>query len=131
KDYGDELGYSLRYIKNNENSHYADIYVWGTPPQIANYTHREIVYAVTTAAVQDIHTIAEEGYYREIELLERLAYGEETILTMHKISMKKDNLAVLSFLYVSEYKGNLLKARISMPDNEFNRSREDIHAFVL
>lgn len=131
KNYRNKLGYSLRYIKDNEIHHHADIYIWDTPTQISSHSHRDIVYSATNAAIREIHAIAAQGRYSKIEFLEKLAFGaDDSVLTLHKISMQKDNLAVISFLYVSEYKGNLLKARITLPDNEFNRSRNDVHVFV-
>ena len=130
--YGEGLGYSLRYKYINENYHFADIYVWPTPEQAKKYSHKEIVYGVTNSGIRDIYSMQSKGHYNNVKILKKRAYtNQDNTLTMHKITMLRGNVESLSFLYVTEFNGILLKARISMPDNTANRKRKDTKEFAV
>lgn len=130
--YGKGLGYSLRYKFQNENYHFADIYIWPAPERAKKYSHKEIVYGVTDSGIRDIYSMQEKGHYNNVKILEKRAYtNKNNTLTMHKITMLRGNVESLSFLYVTEFNGILLKARISMPDNTTNRGRKDIKEFAI
>ena len=131
-NYGGNLGYSLRYAKSSEYKHYADIYIWPAPKEASEYPHKIVVESVTEASLGDIYAAQEQGAYDNLALLEGLIYDTDgQILTMHKLSMLKGNLKSISYLFVTEYKGKLLKARVTLPDNEANRAREDVQEFVV
>ncbi|HEY9035666.1 MAG TPA: hypothetical protein VIM96_03040 [Pseudomonadales bacterium] len=131
-EYGPGLGYSLRYIKKGLQGNYADIYIWPVPKEAQKYSHEEIVYGVTEGSLQDIYEMQNRGIYEKVELIDRLAYGSsEQLVTMHRLVMLRENRKTLSFLYLTEYQGRLLKARVSLPDNEANRSSDEVKQFVL
>ncbi len=130
-EYGSGLGYSLRYIKKGFKGNYADVYIWPVPKDARQYSHEEIVYAVTNGSLQDIYNMQDRGVYEKVELIDRLAYGSsEQLVTMHQLVMLRENRKTLSFLYLTEYQGRLLKARVSLPDNDANRSSDEVRQFV-
>ncbi len=131
KDFGGAMGLSLRYDKEKEIRHNADVYVWSVPENLKEESHRVKVYVETIGALKGIFLFAEAGHYSNIKFLEKGAYGvEEAMTTVHKMSMRKSGEDILSFLYVSEYQGHMLKVRISMLDTGFNRARKDMNQFV-
>lgn len=132
KNYGGKLGYSLRYRKDLERHHFADFFIWPVSKETMKYAHKEIVFSVAEGNLNDIYTAQEVGMYSNIEVLTNKAYDTDgQILVITKLSMLRGNLSSLSYLVVTEYRGNYIKARVSFPDNEANRKRDDIEPFVV
>ena len=79
-----------------------------------------------------IYTMQQSGAYSNVvELSNETANVDGLIIVRCKLSMLRENLKIVSYLYVTEHKGKLLKIRITLPDNEINRSREDIENFAI
>ena len=94
--------------------------------------HLQWEYGVTNAGIRDIYSMKSKGHYNNVKILKKRAYtNQDNTLTMHKITMLRGNVESLSFLYVTEFNGILLKARISMPDNTANRKRKDTKEFTI
>lgn len=128
--YPEGLGYSLRYIKLKESEHYADVYVWPTQDN-ASLAHKELVYNITRQSVGDIFAAEEKGYYVNVKVVDQgVSEVAETVTTKSTITFLKNNLSILSFLYVTEFDGNFIKVRISLKKNEYNLARKDIDTFA-
>lgn len=131
-NFNSDLGYSLRYAKKTEDKNYADIYIWPVSKEAKGYSHHDIVLITTKMALDDIYTMQQSGAYSNVvELSNETANVDGLIIARCKLSMLRENLKIVSYLYVTEHKGKLLKIRITLPDNEINRSREDIENFAI
>ena len=130
--YEQGLGYSLRFDSKNESLNYADIYVWPAGEEAKGYSHKDLVLGATKASIDDIYSVQKAGHYSNVDIIDRAAYDNNgMILTVHKIVLLRNNLQSLSLLYITEADGKLLKARITLPDNEPNRNRTDTDQFVV
>lgn len=132
KNFEGDLGYRLRFIKEHDDNHIADIYIWPVSTETLKYPHREIVLSVAEGALNDIYTVQEAGVYSNVKVLDGKEYNNNgQIMAMYKLTMLRQNLNSISYLYVTEFGDKYLKLRISLPDNEVNREREDIEQFML
>ncbi len=133
QEYGGELGYSLRYSKQTEQNHFADVYIWPVHQQLNDFSHKDIVYAMSNSAEQDIYTAEKYGAYSNVKLLDRSEQfmTDDMMVTRQRFTFIRNHLLTLSFLYLTEYQGKVLKIRLSLADNEFNQTRKDIDTFAL
>ncbi|MDX1451238.1 MAG: hypothetical protein R3183_01685 [Oleiphilaceae bacterium] len=132
ENYGGNLGYSLRYRKENEPYHMADFFIWPVSKEALKYPHKDIVFSVADGSLQDIYSAQDAGLYNKVEVLESNAYDTNgKILVVTKLSMLRDNLSSLSYLVVTEHRGKYIKARASFADNSANRERGDIAVFLV
>jgi hypothetical protein len=132
KKFEGDFGYRLRFIKEHEDSHTADIYIWPVSKETLKYPHREIVLNLAEGALNDVYTVQETGRYSNVEVLDGKEYNNNgQVMAMYKLTMLRQNLNSISYIYVSEFGGKYLKLRISLPDNVVNRDRSDIEPFVL
>ena len=125
----EEYGYSVRYTLSSKN--YADIYIYPVPEQAKKYSHKDIVFGMTGNAISEIELAQEKGLYHEFEILNKSAFNNSG-LVFSKVEAKlvKDNLVSYTILYLTENRSKLIKARITMPDNESNRSNKKWDAFI-
>jgi len=132
KKFEGDFGYRLRFIKEHDDSHIADIFIWPVSTETLKYPHREIVLSVAEGALNDIYNVQDAGVYSNVKVLDGKEYNNNgQIMAMYKLTMLRKNLNSISYLYVTEFGGKYLKLRISLPDNEVNREREDIEPFML
>ncbi len=131
KKFDNNLGYALRYVKEDEPTIVASVFVWPTPESTKSYSHKEIIYAVTKASLDDIYVVEKLGDYQNVNVLEAVAYDNDVIVTKHKLSLTYQDIPRITLLYVSEHQGDLLKVRLTMDNNPKNIARQDIDQFVM
>lgn len=124
-------GYSLRYGKNTTHRTYSDIYIYPIPKEANGYKHEEIVYGITKEALREIEYAKEKGAYSEFKVISKgTFYLNGKLATRVEIFLVRNNLSSYSLLYVTESEGKLIKARMTMPDNESNRNNESWNKFI-
>lgn len=125
----EEYGYSIRYTLGSNN--HADIYIYPVPEQLKKFSHNDIVFGMTGNAISEIALAQEKGFYHEFEILNKSA-ADNAGLILSKVEAKlvKNNLVSYTILYLTENGGKLIKARITMPDNEGNRSNNKWDDFI-
>jgi hypothetical protein len=129
--YPDPLGYSLRYQNDNNLHAFADIYLYPAPPGAASFTHEEIVVGVTNEALQEIDYFKQRGLYSEFKIISSGTFEiQGKTVSRVEIHLVKNNLVLYSLLYVTESDGKLIKARMSMPNNDANRTNEAWTRFI-
>jgi hypothetical protein len=129
--YPDPWGYSLRYEYGENHMVYSDIYIYPVPSEMAKYNQNEIVNGMTNAALREIDLLKQRGAYSEFEVVGTTTthlLGE--YLKRVDIYLVKHNLASYSLLFLTEKDGKLIKARMTMPDNEANRNNVTWQKFI-
>lgn len=126
-----ELGFSLRYVKRGEQHHHADIYVYPVPATAEGMTKRQIVMAATRASAREIFEVGRRGYYNNVKALHGVIRSNQgNVMTVSEFSFLRNNLKIYSLLYLTEEKGTLLKARVSMPYDENHLDHKDVDRFM-
>lgn len=124
-------GYSLRYRNNESKRTYADIYIYPVPREAVDYKHKDIVFSITNDALHEIDYAKERGVYSKFNVISKGTFEIlDNVATKVEISLVKDNLVSYSLLFVTESSGKIIKARMTMPDNELNRNNEAWNKFV-
>jgi hypothetical protein len=129
--YPDPWGYSLRYGNDSNQGVYADIYLYPVPQELRGREQEDIVMNKTNEALEEIDYFKRKGVYSAFEVISRDAFeilGNKT--SEVEIQLVRDNLALYSLLFVTESKGKLIKARMTMPNNEANNGSEAWKRFV-
>jgi hypothetical protein len=123
-------GFSFRY-RNVAKKRLADVYVYPVAKQNAGLAHEELVLGSTRATIEAITEAVNQGHYANFDLLGAAtrAQGARTTARVHATYLR-DNLASFTMLYQSEHEGTLMKIRLSMPDNNSNRSNTEWDAFA-
>ena len=123
-------GYSLRY-GNARKRRVADVYVY--PVSAANRTlaHEKLVMGSTRATMQAIGEAVRQGVYTDFAVLNAAtrARGVRTVARVQATYLRK-NLASYTLLYQTEHDGTLMKIRVSMPDNDSNRTSAEWDRFA-
>jgi len=126
-----ELGVSFRYVKRNEQFHHADIYVYPVPAEAQGKDQREIVLSASHVSMQEIFEAGRRGYYNNVKGLRgEMRTLEGNVMTVSEFSFLRDNLKIYSLLYLTEDKGMLIKARVSMPYDERYLDHKDVDSFL-
>lgn len=115
-------GYTIRYT-NPQKRRLADVYVYPVATQNANLDHEDLVMGSTRATIQAIAGAVKQGIYDNFNLVGAAtqARGFRTVARVEATYLS-DNLASYTLVYQTEYDGTLLKIRVTMPDNESNRT---------
>lgn len=122
-------GYAVRYLHSAH--HHADIYVYPVPDSIKHLSHKDIVLGMTYHTKQEIELAQEQGLYLNYQVIQERAYDNNgTITTKIEGEYLKNNLAAYTLVYLTESSGKLVKARITMPDNEANRDNPQWDNFI-
>ncbi len=123
-------GYTFRYI-NPRKHRMADVYVYPVAEQNADLEHEDLVMGSTRATIQAIGAAVQEGHYANFNVLGAAtqARGIRTVARVEATYLRQ-NLASYTLVYQTEYDGTLLKIRVSMPDNESNRSSAEWDEFA-
>ncbi len=126
-----EAGFSVRY-QNPRKKRSADVYVYPVARENLSLEHSQLVMGSTRASLQAIGKAVSQGLYANFTVLGAAtqALGTRTVARV-KTTYLQDNLASYSLLYQTEFKGTLVKIRINMPDNEYNRSSTEWDQFAL
>ncbi len=123
-------GYSIRYA-NLPKRRIADVYIYPVAEENSELAHDQLVLGSTRATIQAIGEAARQGHYANFNVVNAgtQAYGVRTVARV-KATYLRQNLASFTLVYQTEYKGTLVKIRVSMPDNESNRDNEEWDAFA-
>ena len=115
-------GYSIRYA-NLKKRRLADVYVYPVATQNANLDHEDLVMGSTRATILAIAGAVKQGIYDNFNLVGAAtqARGIRTVARVEATYLN-NNLASYTLVYQTEYDGTLLKIRVTMPDNESNRT---------
>lgn len=123
-------GYSIRYA-NLPKRRIADVYIYPVAEENSELAHDQLVLGSTRATIQAIGEAARQGHYANFNVVNAgtQAYGLRTVARV-KATYLRQNLASFTLVYQTEYKGTLVKIRVSMPDNESNRDNDEWDAFA-
>lgn len=115
-------GYSIRYA-NLPKRRIADVYIYPVADENSELAHDQLVLGSTRATIQAIGEAARQGHYANFNVINAgtQSYGVRTVARVQATYLRQ-NLASMTLVYQTEYKGTLVKIRVSMPDNESNRS---------
>ena len=123
-------GYSIRYA-NDRKRRIADLYVYPVAAENTNLEHSQLVLGSTRATLMAIGEATRKGHYQNFNVVNAAtrAQGLRTVARVQATYLRK-NLASYTLVYQTEHKGTLLKIRLTMPDNESNRSSKEWDAFA-
>ena len=123
-------GYSVRY-SNTRKRRIADLYVYPVAEENADLEHNQLVMGSTRATLTAISEATRQGHYANFNVINAAtrAQGLRTVARVQATYLR-ENLASYTLVYQTEYEGTLLKIRLSMPDNEFNRSSREWDSFA-
>lgn len=123
-------GYSVRY-SNSAKHRVADVYVYPVATQNQDLNHEDLVMGSTRATIQAIGDAVKQGLYANFNVIGAAtqARGFRTVARVEATYLRQ-NLASYTLVYQTEYDGTLLKIRLSMPENEANRSSSEWDAFA-
>lgn len=115
-------GYSLRYA-NERKRRIADVYIYPVAEENSDLEHNQLVLGSTRATLAAIGAAARQGHYDNFNVINAgtQARGLRTVARVQATYLRQ-NLASFTLVYQTEHEGTLLKIRVSMPDNESNRS---------
>lgn len=123
-------GYTFRYT-NSGKHRMADVYVYPVATENADLDHDDLVMGSTRATIQAIGDAVKQGIYTNFNVVGAAtqARGIRTVARVEATYLRQ-NLASYTLVYQTEYDGTLLKIRVSMPDNESNRSNTEWDDFA-
>lgn len=123
-------GYSVRYA-NERKRRIADLYVYPVAEENINLEHNQLVLGSTRATLMAIGEATRQGHYANFNVVNAAtrAQGLRTVARVQATYLRH-NLASYTLVYQTEHKGTLLKIRVSMPDNEFNRESAEWDGFA-
>jgi len=123
-------GFSVRYT-NERKRRIADLYVYPVAEENANLEHSALVLGSTRATLMAIGEATRQGHYDNFNVLNAAtrAQGLRTVARV-KATYLRQNLASYTLVYQTEHNGTLLKIRVTMPDNETNRSSKEWDTFA-
>ena len=123
-------GYSVRYA-NERKRRMADLYVYPVAEENANLEHNQLVLGSTKATLMAIGEATRQGHYSNFNVINAAtrAQGVRTIARVQATYLR-ENLASYTLVYQTEHDGTLLKIRVTMPDNEYNRTSREWDEFA-
>lgn len=131
KYFGDGSGgYSVRYA-NKRKRRIADLYIYPVADENSELGHNQLVLGSTRATLLAIGEAAKQGHYEKFNVINAATRAQGLRTTARvQATYLRDNLASYTLVYQTEHKGTLLKIRVSMPDNESNRSNAEWDKFA-
>lgn len=126
-----DAGFTFRYI-NKRKKRLADVYVYPVAEENTELGHNQLVLGSTKATLQAIGEATRRGIYANFNVVTAAtrARGLRTVARVETTYLR-ENLASYGVLYQTEYDGTLMKIRVSMPDNESNRSNSEWDRFAM
>lgn len=123
-------GYSIRY-SNDRKRRIADLYVYPVAEENTNLEHNQLVLGSTRATLMAIGEATRQGHYSNFNVINAAtrAQGVRTIARVQATYLRQ-NLASYTLVYQTEHDGTLLKIRVTMPDNEYNRKSTEWDKFA-
>lgn len=130
KYFNDGSGYSIRY-SNERKQRLADLYIYDVAEENESLDHKQLVLGSTRATMDAIGAAAEQGHYANLNVLDAATHsqGLRTVARVQATYLRQ-NLASYTLVYQTEYNGTLLKIRLTMPDNDSNRSSTEWDNFT-
>ncbi len=130
KYFNDGSGYSIRYA-NEHKQRLADLFIYDVAQENAALDHDELVIGSTRATMDAISEAAKQGHYANLNVINAVTHsqGPRTIARVQATYLRQ-NLASYTLVYQTEYKGKLLKVRVTMPDNDSNRNSTEWDQFT-
>ncbi len=123
------LGYSVRY--RLQGGGYVDIYIYPVPDQIKALGHQKIVRGMADQAVNEIRYYEKQGVYKNFQILSEKQTeikGSSVVKVEGTYLKNKQNLYTL--LYLTEKSNTLVKARMSVDNNDANKSSQQWDRFI-
>ena len=123
-------GYSVRYT-NERKRRMADLYVYPVAEENVNLEHNQLVLGSTRATLMAIGEATRQGHYSNFNVINAAtrAQGVRTVARVQATYLR-ENLASYTLVYQTEHEGTLLKIRVTMPDNEYNRTSREWDEFA-
>ena len=123
-------GFSVRYT-NSRKRRMADVYVYPVAEENLQLTHEKLVLGSTQATMKAIGEAVRQGVYDNFNVVTAAtrARGARTVARVQATYLR-ENLASYTLLYQTERDGTLMKIRVSMPDNDSNRSNAEWDRFA-
>ena len=123
-------GFSLRYA-NKRKRRLADVYVYPVADENREMAHEKLVLGSTQATMRAIGEAVRQGLYANFNVLTAATKprGVRTVARVQATYLRQ-NLASYTLVYQTEHEGTLLKIRLSMPDNESNRTSAEWDRFA-
>ncbi len=123
-------GYTFRYV-NPRKQRLADVFVYPVAEQNKELAHDQLVMGSTRATLDAIGTAVQQGLYANFAVIGAAtqARGYRTVARVEATYLR-ENLASYTLVYQTEYDGTFVKIRLSMPDNESNRSSQEWDRFA-
>jgi hypothetical protein len=130
KYFNDGSGYSIRY-SNERKQRLADLYIYDVAEENASLDHKQLVLGSTRATMDAISAAAKQGHYANFSVLDAATHmqGLRTVARVQATYLRQ-NLASYTLVYQTEYKGTLMKIRVTMPDNDINRNSGEWDLFT-
>lgn len=130
KYFNDGSGYSIRY-SNERKQRIADLYVYDVAEENLTLDHEQLVLGSTKATMDAIAAAAKKGHYSNYNIVDAATHvlGLRTVARVQATYLRQ-NLASYTLVYQTEYKGTLLKIRLTMPDNDSNRNSGEWDLFT-
>jgi len=127
KHFNDGSGYSIRY-SNEPKQRSADLYIYEVAKENASLNHEQLVIGSSRATMDAISAAAEQGHYANYTVIDAATHvqGLRTVARVQATYLRQN----LTLVYQTEYKGTLLKVRVSMPDNDSNRNSDEWDQFT-
>lgn len=126
----DANSYTVRY-SNKKKRRMADVYIYPVAEQNADLNHKDLVMGSTRATIEAIGSAVQQGIYANLNVVGAAtqARGIRTVARVEATYLNQ-NLASYTLVYQTEYNGTLMKIRVSMPDNESNRTNPEWDRFA-
>lgn len=123
-------GYTFRY-QNELKRRVADVYVYPVANENKNVAHEQLVLGSTKATIEAISTAVKDGIYANFNIVGAAtkARGVSTVARVEATYLQQ-NLASYTLVYQTELEGTFMKIRVSMPDNDANRTSREWDAFA-
>lgn len=123
-------GFSMRYA-NERKRRLADIYVYPVAAENLELEHEKLVMGSTRATMAAIGEAVRQGVYSNFNVVAAATRprGVRTVARVQATYLR-ENLASYTLVYQTEHDGTLIKIRVTMPDNESNRSSSEWDRFA-
>ncbi len=123
-------GVNVRYT-NAKKRRRADVFIYPVAEDNKALAHPELVLGSTQATMQAISEAVQAGVYQNLNVIDAAtkAKGLRTIARVQATYLR-ENLASYTLVYQTEHDGTMVKIRLTMPDNESNRTSREWDRFA-
>lgn len=123
-------GVNVRYA-NERKKRRADVFIYPVADNNLELQHDALVMGSTQATMRAIAQAVQQGIYKNLNVIDAAtkANGIRTVARVQATYLR-DNLASYSLVYQTEHDGIMMKIRMTMPDNEPNRTSREWDRFA-